>query len=278
MSFGDDLDRQRAQVMRLVRQASAGLGGRDACPQDGAARRWLRQPAAGPVRRRRRTSRSRGSTPTPLGCSGGPCRAPRGGAAVRAAAGTGRRGPGEMWTRFDAAVAALNRAITGSSAAGVADAFGDMARRRRAGRRGRARGRARPLEARWHRPGHAAESVRTVGAPAATADRSRGVAAAHAGLVTDRQRPHSDSRDRCPRCRVLGRLQDLPAAATSRPPLPEHPPARSRGEARRGDRRGIVRDGGGGAAGARRTADDASGADAPSRREGSGRTGRTGST
>lgn len=41
--------------------------------------------------------------------------------------GTGRRGPEELWTRFDAAVADLNKAITGSSAAVVADAFGEIA-------------------------------------------------------------------------------------------------------------------------------------------------------
>jgi hypothetical protein len=41
--------------------------------------------------------------------------------------GTGRRGPEAIWARFDAAVAALNRAITGSSAADVADAFGETA-------------------------------------------------------------------------------------------------------------------------------------------------------
>jgi hypothetical protein len=41
--------------------------------------------------------------------------------------GTGRRGPAGLWTRFDDAVATLNRAITGSDAAAVADAFGEMA-------------------------------------------------------------------------------------------------------------------------------------------------------
>lgn len=39
---------------------------------------------------------------------------------------TGRRGPQELWERFDATVAALNKAITGSSAADVADAFGEL--------------------------------------------------------------------------------------------------------------------------------------------------------
>jgi hypothetical protein len=41
--------------------------------------------------------------------------------------GTGRRGPEELWGRFDRAVAGLNQAITGSDAAAVADAFGEMA-------------------------------------------------------------------------------------------------------------------------------------------------------
>ncbi|MFL5829062.1 MAG: hypothetical protein ACJ76X_04025 [Solirubrobacteraceae bacterium] len=40
--------------------------------------------------------------------------------------GTGRRGPAELWARFDAAVQTLNRAITGSDAANVADAFGEI--------------------------------------------------------------------------------------------------------------------------------------------------------
>jgi hypothetical protein len=40
--------------------------------------------------------------------------------------GTGRRGPAELWQRFDVAVAALNRAIAGTSAAAVADAFGEI--------------------------------------------------------------------------------------------------------------------------------------------------------
>jgi hypothetical protein len=40
---------------------------------------------------------------------------------------TGRRGPQELWQRFDTAVARLNQAITGSNAATVADAFGDLA-------------------------------------------------------------------------------------------------------------------------------------------------------
>jgi hypothetical protein len=41
--------------------------------------------------------------------------------------GTGRRGPAALWEQFDAAVANLNRAIAGTSAADVADAFGAVA-------------------------------------------------------------------------------------------------------------------------------------------------------
>ena len=41
--------------------------------------------------------------------------------------GTGRRGPEDLWAQFDAAVARLNQAITGSDAAAVSDAFGGVA-------------------------------------------------------------------------------------------------------------------------------------------------------
>lgn len=41
--------------------------------------------------------------------------------------GTGRRGPPELWERFDEAVAGLNHVISGSSSAAVAAAFAEMA-------------------------------------------------------------------------------------------------------------------------------------------------------
>jgi hypothetical protein len=40
--------------------------------------------------------------------------------------GTGRRGPQQLWAQFDAAVGRLNHAIAGTSAADVADAFGEI--------------------------------------------------------------------------------------------------------------------------------------------------------
>ena len=42
-------------------------------------------------------------------------------------AGTGRRGPAELWDRFDAAVQNLNHAIAGTNVVGVASAFGELA-------------------------------------------------------------------------------------------------------------------------------------------------------
>ena len=41
--------------------------------------------------------------------------------------GTGRRGPAELWTRFDLAIARLNRAIAGPDATEVAESFGEVA-------------------------------------------------------------------------------------------------------------------------------------------------------
>lgn len=127
MSFGDDLDRERAHVMRLVRHASAGWAEamrahKMAPPDSGFADRlrklseaatteqvaWERAHAAGLMWR-----------PVP-GAEGA---APP----YELRPGTGRRGPDELWSRFDAAVTQLNQAIAGSSAAEVAGAFGEMA-------------------------------------------------------------------------------------------------------------------------------------------------------
>ena len=41
--------------------------------------------------------------------------------------GTGRRGPVELWERFDEAVQTLNYAISGTNVIGVARAFGELA-------------------------------------------------------------------------------------------------------------------------------------------------------
>ncbi len=127
MSFGDDLDRQRAQIMRAVRHASDGWAAamrahKLAPPDAGFASRlrdlaeaasdeqvaWEHAHAAGLLWR-----------PVPGAENAAP--------PYELRPGTGRRGPAPLWARFDAAVAALNHAITGSSAAEVADAFGEFA-------------------------------------------------------------------------------------------------------------------------------------------------------
>ena len=127
MSFGDDLDQERAQVMRAVRDAStswaqamrthklappdAGFAGRLRGLAEAAAREqlaWENAHAAGLLWR-----------PVPGAENAEP--------PYELLPGTGRRGPKELWERFDAAVAELNRAITGSSAENVAVAFGGLA-------------------------------------------------------------------------------------------------------------------------------------------------------
>jgi hypothetical protein len=126
LSFGDDLDRQRAQILRAVRQAGttwaeamrahklappdAGFAARlralaDAAASEQAA--WEHAHAAGLLWR-----------PIPG--------AERAEPPYELRPGTGRRGPEALWSRFDASVAALNRAISGSDSAAVADAFGEL--------------------------------------------------------------------------------------------------------------------------------------------------------
>ena len=122
----DDLDPRQAQIMRAVRQAGEqwanamrahklappdpGFANRIRDLSDAAAREqvaWEHAHSAGLMWR-----------PVPGAESAQP--------PYELRPGTGRRGPQELWTRFDDAVARLNAAITGSNAAGVADAFGDL--------------------------------------------------------------------------------------------------------------------------------------------------------
>ncbi|HWC85820.1 MAG TPA: hypothetical protein VG388_04735 [Solirubrobacteraceae bacterium] len=127
MSFGEDLDQERARIVRAVRDASAswaqamrthklappdaGFAGRLRGLAEAAAREqlaWENAHAAGLLWR-----------PVPGAENAQP--------PYELLPGTGRRGPEELWKKFDAAVAELNRAITGSSAERVARAFGGLA-------------------------------------------------------------------------------------------------------------------------------------------------------
>ena len=123
---GGDLDRQRAQIMRRVRLAAdewaAAMRAHKQAPPDlGFAQRLrgLAEAAANEqVAWEHAHSVGLHWRPVP----GAEASAPP----YELRPGTGRRGPAALWERFDGAVTRLNRAISGSDAAAVADAFGEF--------------------------------------------------------------------------------------------------------------------------------------------------------
>jgi hypothetical protein len=127
MTFNDDLERERERVVRLVRHASvswaeAMRAHKLAPPDEGFAARlqklseaaaaeqiaWQQAHAAGMLWR-----------PVPDAASAEP--------PYELRPGTGRRGPDDLWILFDRAVMQMNRAIAGTNALEVADAFGAVA-------------------------------------------------------------------------------------------------------------------------------------------------------
>src|ERR1700761_1675539 len=126
-TFGGDLDRQRAQIMRRVRLAAdewaAAMRAHKLAPPDlGFAQRLheLAEAAANEqVAWEYAHSVGLQWRPVPGAESSAP--------PYELRPGTGRRGPEPLWTQFDAAVVGLNRAISGPDAATVADAFGAFA-------------------------------------------------------------------------------------------------------------------------------------------------------
>lgn len=127
MSFSDELDRERAQIMRAVRHASDDWAGamraHKLAPPDSGFSARLRALSAAASAEQVAWEHAHAAglrwRPVPGSDSAAP--------PYELRPGTGRRGPDDLWARFDAAVAGLNRAITSSDAAAVADAFGDMA-------------------------------------------------------------------------------------------------------------------------------------------------------
>lgn len=127
MSFSDELDRERAQIMRAVRHAADGWAGamraHKLAPPDAAFAARLQGLADAAFAEQVAWEHAHAAglrwRPVPGSESAAP--------PYELRAGTGRRGPAELWERFDVAVSRLNRAITGSDAAVVADAFGEMA-------------------------------------------------------------------------------------------------------------------------------------------------------
>jgi hypothetical protein len=126
VSVDGDLDPQQAQIMRAVRQASTDWA-------DAMRDHKLAPPDAGFAARLRALAQAaeREQVAWEHAHSAGLMWRPIPGAEhaeppYELRPGTGRRGPVDLWSRFDAVVADLNRAIAGSSAAAVADAFGEM--------------------------------------------------------------------------------------------------------------------------------------------------------
>jgi hypothetical protein len=127
MSFGEDLSRERAQIMRAVRHASNAWA-------EAMRAHKLAPPDAGFASRLRSLSEAaeREQVTWEHAHAAGLMWRPVAGAEharppYELRPGTGRRGPADLWERFDAAVAGLNRAIAGTSAADVADGFGAVA-------------------------------------------------------------------------------------------------------------------------------------------------------
>lgn len=127
MSSSDDLSRERAQIMRAVRHASnawaEAMRDHKLAPPDAGFASRLRSLAEAAEREQVTWEHAHAAGLLWRPIAGAENAQPP----YELRPGTGRRGPTELWGRFDAAVAELNRAISGTSAADVADAFGAVA-------------------------------------------------------------------------------------------------------------------------------------------------------
>jgi hypothetical protein len=127
MSFSEDLDRQRSNVMEAVHAAgsswASAMRAHTLAPPDAGFAARLRDLAEAAASEQAAWDNAHAAglmwRPVPGAEHAEPPYElrPR----------TGRRGPPELWSRFDAAVVALTPAITGSNAAEVSDAFGEIA-------------------------------------------------------------------------------------------------------------------------------------------------------
>jgi hypothetical protein len=125
--FGGDLDRQRAQIMRRVRRAAdewaAAMRAHKLAPPDLGFAQRLHDLAEAAANEQVAWEYAHSVGLLWRAVPGAENASPP----YELRPGTGRRGPAALWERFDGAVAGLNRAISGSDAAAVADAFGDFA-------------------------------------------------------------------------------------------------------------------------------------------------------
>ena len=127
MSFGDELERERERVARLVKHASvtwaeAMRAHKLAPPDEGFAGRLQKLSEAAVAEQlawQQADEAGMQWRPVPGAAEAEP--------PYELRPGTGRRGPEDLWIRFDSAVAELNRTIGGTSASKVAAAFGVIA-------------------------------------------------------------------------------------------------------------------------------------------------------
>src|ERR1700744_168543 len=127
MSFGEDLERERERIVRLVRHASVGWAEamrahKLAPPDDGFAER-LRKLSEAAAAEQLAWQQAHAADmlwrPVPGAASAEP--------PYELRPGTGRRGPEDLWLRFDTAVMELNRTIGGTDSLRVATGFGAVA-------------------------------------------------------------------------------------------------------------------------------------------------------
>ena len=127
MSVSDDLDPERAQILRAVRHASNAwadaMRAHKLAPPDAGFSTRLRSLATAAQAEQVTWEHAHAAglhwRPVPGAEQAQP--------PYELRPGTGRRGPDELWQRFDSAVVRLNGAIATTNAADVADAFGEMA-------------------------------------------------------------------------------------------------------------------------------------------------------
>ncbi len=123
MSFGDELERERERVVRLVRHAGVSWAEairthRLAPPDDGFADRLQRLSEAATAEQIAWQQAYAAGMRWPPVAGAENAEPP-----YELRPDTGRRGPEDLWARFDAAVAGMNRAIAGTDALSVASAF-----------------------------------------------------------------------------------------------------------------------------------------------------------
>jgi hypothetical protein len=126
MSFGDDLERERERIVRLVRHASVGwaeaMRAHKLAPPDGGFADRLRKLSEAAAAEQIAWQQAHDADMVWRSVPGAANAEPP----YELRPGTGRRGPEDLWIQFDRAVSEMNRAIATTSALDVAKAFGTV--------------------------------------------------------------------------------------------------------------------------------------------------------